>query len=245
MDVTKVKPYNEESSKKRQIEALFNSIARRYDFLNHLLSFGIDIYWRKKAVKHFASFFKNKENAQIIDIASGTGDLAITLYNLGFKNIYITDLSSEMLSIAEKKVKKLGNTTINISIEDAEKLSFNENKFDGLTVAFGVRNFGSLEKGLSEMNRVLKPGAPLLILEFSKPYLLFRPFYYFHFKIVLPLIGKLFSGDYKAYKYLPDSVNAFPEPTEFAKLLNNSGFTNILIKAYTLGAVRSYTAIKK
>ena len=237
-----VKPYNDESSKKEQVELMFDAIAPKYDLLNRILSLGIDISWRKKVIK----IIKKADSKFILDIATGTGDLAIALAKTDTTKIIGLDLSEQMLSFGREKIK---NNHLDSKIEmikgDSEHLEFPDNHFDAVTAAFGVRNFGNLNKGLAEMYRVTKKDGNLVILEFSKPSnKFFKTIYYFYFCYVLPFIGKLISKDSRAYTYLPESVEAFPSGNEFVKILEEIGFKTIKWIPLTFGISSIYWAKK-
>jgi demethylmenaquinone methyltransferase/2-methoxy-6-polyprenyl-1,4-benzoquinol methylase len=238
-----VKPYKDSlQNKKQQVAKMFNNIAWRYDFLNHFLSFGIDRYWRRKAI----SYLKQEKPSYVLDIATGTADFAIGVAKLNPKKIYGIDISSDMLEIGREKIKKLKlNEVIQLLEGDSEDLIFEDNKFDAVTVAFGVRNFQNLEAGLFEMKRVLKKNGKLLILEFSQPKNpIIRKFYSFYSSIIAPKIGKKISKDPVAYTYLNESVKAFPYGEEFCNILLNSGFKDIHCKSLTLGVATIYFAVK-
>jgi demethylmenaquinone methyltransferase / 2-methoxy-6-polyprenyl-1,4-benzoquinol methylase len=239
-----VVPYKEEDlTKKQQVAKMFDNISHRYDFLNHFLSLGIDKAWRKKAVK----FLKPVNPQIILDVATGTGDFAIQTHaSLKPEKVIGVDISEGMLEMGRKKLK---NRQLSDSIElisgDSENLPFPENKFDAVTVAFGVRNFENLRKGLEEINRVLKPGAMVVILEFSKPRTFpFKQLYNFYFKLILPKIGRLISKDKAAYTYLPESVDAFPDGDAFVQILSELGFKKATCKSLTFGISSIYTAQK-
>ena len=221
---------------------MFDNISPRYDLLNRVLSLGIDKGWRKKLIKILA-----RENPKsILDIATGTGDLAIAEAVLKPEHVTGLDISDGMLEIGRQKVEKHGLTSM-ISMEngDSEDLRFEDNTFDAVTVAFGVRNFEHLNKGLSEMHRVLKPGGLTLILEFSQPrFFPFKQIYFFYFRTVLPLVGRLVSGHSKAYTYLPESVSSFPFGKDFAAIMDETGFKEITWKALTFGICTIYTGRK-
>ena len=225
-----VTPYDSDESKKEQVANMFNNIAHKYDFLNHFLSLGIDIIWRKKAIKLLAPTQPKK----IIDIATGTGDFALASLKLNPDCVVGIDISQGMVDVGNKKVlDKKQNQIINLRIGDSENLEFADNHFDALTVGFGVRNFQNLKKGLSEMHRVVKPGSRSTILEFSKPKKFpIKQLYNFYFNSILPTIGKMLSKDKTAYTYLPESVDAFPEGDEFVQILGEIGYKNI--KQYPL-----------
>ncbi len=229
---------------KADIGSMFDSIAWRYDFLNHFLSFGIDRSWRKKAVRCMSGKYRDPE---ILDIATGTGDLALAALSLDPSSITGTDISPKMLEIASAKVRRKGlEGKIRFELCDSGNLGFNDNSFDIVMSAFGVRNFSDLQGGLSEMYRVARKGGTVLILEFSRPSVFpFRQVYNSYFRHMLPLTGRLFSGDRKAYGYLYDSVMNFPEGELFINILNGSGFTEVNEERLTLGVVSIYTGVKK
>ncbi|MEO7522869.1 MAG: bifunctional demethylmenaquinone methyltransferase/2-methoxy-6-polyprenyl-1,4-benzoquinol methylase UbiE [Ferruginibacter sp.] len=239
-----VVPYKDsELSKKEQVAGMFDDIAGRYDFLNRFLSAGIDIRWRKKAI----GYLRDIAPKQILDVATGTGDVAIMAFKeLKPEKITGIDISDGMLEIGRKKVAKSGLTGgIELLNGDSEAINFNENSFDAVTVAFGVRNFQRLEKGLSEIRRVLKPGGKLIVLEFSRPTIpLVRSFYKFYMKIVTPNMGKLFSKNRSAYKYLDESIKKFPEGKNFTKILDNIGFKKTFSKSLSLGICTIYCGVK-
>lgn len=238
-----VVPYKaEQTGKKEQVAKMFNSISGNYDFLNHFLSLGIDITWRKKAVKMLLEI----NPKLILDVATGTGDFAIETLNLNPDKVIGIDISEGMLEVGRKKMKerKLDHK-IELLLGDSENLPFEENKFDALVVGFGVRNFENLEKGLSEMLRVVKPGGKIIILEFSRPKSFpFKQFYNFYFKFILPKIGKWVSKDKSAYTYLPESVQAFPDGDQFTQLLSRLGYKNTACKPLTFGISSLYIGTK-
>lgn len=237
-----VKPYKPEGSKKEQVAEMFDNISERYDFLNHLLSLNIDKGWRRKVVRTVAA--KNPE--AILDVATGTADLAIALTKAKPTRITGIDISAGMLAVGQKKIeaKKLDNI-IHLQQADSENLPFDDNSFDVVTVAFGVRNFENLEKGLKEIHRVLKKDGKLLVLEFSEPTAFpFKQLYKFYFKNILPSLGKLVSKDSSAYTYLPESVEAFPYGDRFIKILNNLNYQNCSYKSVTMGVAMIYDASK-
>jgi demethylmenaquinone methyltransferase / 2-methoxy-6-polyprenyl-1,4-benzoquinol methylase len=230
-------------SKKTKIRAMFNSIARRYDFLNHLLSLGIDVIWRKRLIKELKKY--NPQN--VIDIATGTADLAIMAAKKGVPSVIGIDLSSNMLNIGSDKIKKekLQNF-IELQIGDAEELNFKDCTFDAAIVAFGIRNFENLEKGLSEISRVLKYGSPLLILEFSKPIVFpVKQIYWFYSKVFLPFLGRVISKDKSAYNYLPESIANFPFGKALINILENCGYDNCYFKPLTFQIATLYIGIRK
>lgn len=228
-------------AKKERVRLMFNDIAHRYDFLNHFLSLGIDIQWRKK-VKRYLKPFQPKE---ILDVATGTGDLAIELNKLNPDRIIGIDIAIEMLTVGNEKLSKKKISNIVLQQGDAENLKFNENTFDAVTVAFGVRNFENLNKGLAEMCRVMKKGGHVAILEFSKPKSFpFSQFYNFYFKYILPGFGKLISKHNDAYTYLPESVESFAEDVAFLKEMELAGFKDPQQKRLTFGIATLYTGTK-
>lgn len=221
---------------------MFNDIAPRYDLLNTLLSFGTHKIWKRKTIGQF-----KKDNVRsFLDVATGTGDLAILAAKLKPEKINGVDISPEMLTIGRQKIKKRGmDNLIRLMIADSEVLPFVDNSFDAVTVGFGVRNFENLEKGLAEMLRVLRPGAKAVILEFSIPTKkLFRRLYFFYFLNILPAIGKLVSRHHRAYRYLPESVSSFPSGEEFIKIMDTVGFRNTGFKPLTFGIACMYTGMK-
>lgn len=240
MQVTPYKDSNQE--KKQQVEQMFDNIAPRYDFLNHFLSLGIDKIWRKKAIRILSDY----EPAILLDVATGTGDFAIAAVKLKPSKIIAFDISEKMLNVGQIKAEKLGlSNLIEFVKGDSEAMPFSDQQFDAITVAFGVRNFENLEKGLSEFYRVLKPDGVVIILEFSKPkYFPFKQFYFFYFFTVLPFVGRLVSKDSSAYSYLPESVMAFPDDQNFLAILKNCGFTRSKQKRLTFGIATIYIAQK-
>jgi len=239
----KVKPYkNSDLSKKEQVTKMFDTISKEYDGLNRVISFGIDIKWRKKVV---AIVTKHHPDS-ILDIATGTGDLAINLTKTNASKIIGLDISEGMLDVGRKKVakKNLGHT-IDLVIGDSENLQFDDNTFDAITVAFGIRNFENLEKGLSEILRVLKPKGIFVILETSNPTKTpFKQGYNFYTKAILPLIGKMFSKDKVAYSYLSESAFVFPYGEALNNILHKIGFINAKALPQTFGVATIYKASK-
>lgn len=237
-----VTPYQDQRSKKEQVEEMFDNIAHRYDFLNHLLTLGIDITWRKKAVKYISGIQPKK----ILDVASGTGDFAFEALSIKPEKIIGFDLSEGMMNYGRMKAQKLNVTGVVEFVKgDSEKMPFSDKSFDAITVGFGVRNFENLETGLAEMHRVLKPGGRVAILEASAPQnTIFRWFFSLYFGKIVPLIGKLFSKDARAYNYLPESVAVFPCGLELVKILENIGFTKVRWQPLTFGACAFYTMEK-
>jgi len=239
----KVKPYkNSDLSKKVQVTQMFDNISEKYDFLNHFLSMGIDVGWRKKVVKIIA---KQNPNS-ILDIATGTGDLAIMMSLLKPHKIIGLDISEGMLAVGKEKITaKNLNNIVSMVQGDSEDLPFNDNHFDAITVAFGVRNFENLNKGLSEILRVLKPQGKLVILEFSKPQsFVMKHLYGFYSSAILPFFGRLISKDKVAYTYLPESVDAFPYGQAFNDILKNIGFKAIENQPVSFGIATIYVASK-
>jgi demethylmenaquinone methyltransferase/2-methoxy-6-polyprenyl-1,4-benzoquinol methylase len=238
-----VLPYKDkDDSKKQQVADMFDSISPKYDFLNHFLSLGIDIRWRKKAIK----LLRDIKPKLILDIATGTGDFAIESLKLNPDKVIGVDISEGMLSVGRKKLtKRKLNDKITLQSGDSENLPFEDNMFDAIIVAFGVRNFENLEKGMAEMHRVLRPGGKVVVLEFSKPKSFpFKHLYNFYFNTILPTIGKSVSKDNAAYTYLPESVKSFPDGKDFTNILDKLGFNNTVCKPLTLGVSSIYTGIK-
>jgi demethylmenaquinone methyltransferase / 2-methoxy-6-polyprenyl-1,4-benzoquinol methylase len=244
---TKVTPYQnaEDRAKKEQVAEMFDNIAHSYDFLNHFFSLGIDVRWRKKAIK----ILKAHNPEKVLDVATGTGDFAIEAHRMGVnvKEIVGVDISEGMLEVGRKKLtKKNLDAHIKLMYGDSENLPFEDQAFDAYTAAFGVRNFENLDKGLTDMLRVLKPGGLGVILEFSKPKSFpFKQMFWFYFKVIMPIVGKFVSKDNKAYSYLPESVKAFPEGPEFLKIMTGCGYEKVKSKALTGGIATIYTGYKK
>ena len=230
--------------RKVMVESMFDSIAWRYDFLNHFLSFGIDRIWRRRAVRIISRYYRNPD---ILDVATGTGDLAITAMMINPSKITGIDISQNMLEIGKEKIRKKGfSQKIELIGGDSENIPFGDDNFDVTMVAFGVRNFADPLKGLTEMRRVLRDNGMILVLEFSKPSgFLFRKIYYFYFTNILPFVGKLFSKDRAAYSYLPDSVYKFQDNEAFLQLLEDAGFTATRQVKLTGGIASIYTGFKK
>lgn len=230
-------------TKKEQVARMFDSIAFRYDFLNRFLSAGIDIKWRKEAINQL----KDIQPKQILDVATGTADMALLEVRLlDPEKITGIDISEKMLEVGRQKIDKQGlSEKITLQNGDSETINFPDNSFDAVTVAFGVRNFENLEKGLSEIRRVLKPGGKLVVLEFSKPRRSgFRVFYNIYMKIVAPQFGKMFSKNKEAYSYLNNSIQAFPEGDQFVSILNQLGYSHTLCKKLSLGICAIYCGSK-
>lgn len=238
-----VTPYAGTESKKEQVATMFNNISGTYDFLNHFLSLGIDIIWRKKAIRELSSI----QPRVILDVATGTGDFAFeSIKILHPEKIVGVDISEGMLNVAKQKIKErnLGHI-FTVQLGDSEGLHFEDNTFDAITVAFGVRNYENLNKGLADMLRVLKPEGKIVILEFSKPKVFpVKQGYHFYFKYVTPFFGKLFSKDNRAYTYLPESVAAFPDGEAFISLMESVGYKNTKHRPLTFGISAIYTGTK-
>jgi demethylmenaquinone methyltransferase / 2-methoxy-6-polyprenyl-1,4-benzoquinol methylase len=236
-------PVNLNESKRAAVESMFDSIAWRYDFLNHFLSLNFDRLWRRKAIKIIS---KSCRSPRILDVATGTGDLAIAAMKLNPSKISGIDISAKMLEIGKEKIKKKGFFgKIELIEGDSEKIPFEDNIFDIAMAAFGVRNFSEPLKGLKEMHRVIQYRGMIMILEFSKPSgFPFKPLYNFYFKNILPLFGRLFSKDKTAYSYLPDSVMKFPDNEDFLNLLIQAGFSDTHQIKLTGGVASIYTGIK-
>ena len=230
------------SSKRERVEDMFDRIAPKYDLLNKVLSIGIDKGWRKKMVAEL----KPLQPKTILDIATGTADVAIACMKLEPEQITGVDISALMLAEGQKKIEGLGFAKqITLQQADSENLPFADNTFDAITVAFGVRNFQNLDKGLSEMLRVLKPNGKVVILEFSQPEKFpIKQFYTFYSKYILPIIGQLVSKERAAYEYLPESVAAFPYGQEFVKIMNRNNFVNSKCVPLTFGIASIYVGIK-
>ena len=238
-----VVPYKErKEGKKEQVADMFNNISRKYDFLNHFLSLGIDILWRKKAIRQL----KKDQPKLILDIATGTGDFAIEALKLNPEKVIGVDISEGMLAVGKEKIKNKGlESKIELQLGDSEKLLFSDNTFDAVIVSFGVRNFENLKKGLSDMNRVLKQGGKAVIVEFSRPKSFpMKQLYNFYFKYILPKIGRLVSKDQAAYTYLPESVKSFPDGEDFLNILKESGYKKTKCIPLTFGISSIYIGEK-
>lgn len=241
--MTVIKPIqSSEKSKKQQVEEMFDSISKRYDFLNHFLSLGIDKGWRRKAIAKL----KNDHPKLILDVATGTADLAMEGLTLNPDKIIGVDLSEGMLSMGRVKISKAGKSDkIELLKGDSERLLFDDNHFDACTVGFGVRNFEHLDQGLQEIYRVLKPDAQLVVLEFSKPKVFpVKQVYNLYFNAILPFWGRYISKSNSAYSYLPESVKHFPDGPAFIEHLNKIGFKNTTSQALTFGICSIYTGVK-
>lgn len=239
-----IKPYKDSDlGKKEQVAQMFDNISENYDGLNRVISFGIDVKWRKKVVK-----IVSQNNPKVIlDIATGTGDLAIMMAELHPDRIVGLDISEGMLEVGKQKVNKASlSETIEMVVGDSENMPFEDDTFDAITVSFGVRNFANLDKGLTEIKRVLKPGGTLVILETSNPTKFpYKQGYKIHCSVILPLIGKLFSKDKVAYSYLSESANSFPFGEAFDNILQKNGFINTKYIPVTFGVATIYSATKK
>ena len=238
-----ITPYSDETTKKEQVATMFNNISGTYDFLNHFLSLGIDIIWRRKAIKELSTI----QPRIILDVATGTGDFAFEAISiLKPEKVIGVDISDGMLSVARKKIHERNLSHVfSVQIGDSEGLNFEDDTFDAITVAFGVRNYENLEKGLADMLRVLKPAGKIVILEFSKPKSFpIKQAYNIYFQYVTPFFGKLFSKDRRAYTYLPESVAAFPDGKDFISLMTKVGYKNTKHRSLTFGISAIYTGTK-
>lgn len=229
-------------SKKQQVAGMFDKIAFRYDFINRFLSAGIDVYWRKRAIREL----KPIKPQSVLDVATGTADVAILTYRqLKCEKITGIDISAGMLELGRKKVSKLLlDNYIQLQQGDSESLHFENDSFDAVTVAFGVRNFEHLYSGLQEMLRVLRPGGKLVVLEFSKPKMPFKTLYNLYMNVIAPSVGTLFSKDRDAYRYLNNSVKAFPEGNNFLQILRETGYINTYQIPLSLGICTIYCGHK-
>ena len=239
----RIKPFSEQGSKKEQVSEMFDHIAPRYDFMNRFLSVGIDVSWRRKAIKRF-----QKDNPRILlDVATGTADMSIMAARiLQPEKIIGIDISEKMLEIGRKKIDKEGlGTKIELFSGDGETINFPKDSFDGVMVAFGVRNFENLEKGMAEILRVMKPGAQLIVLEFSKPKLPgVKNLYNFYMGVIAPQMAKWFNQNKKAYQYLNESAKAFPDRQLFIDVLNKTGYSDTSFKPLSLGICCIYSGRK-
>jgi demethylmenaquinone methyltransferase/2-methoxy-6-polyprenyl-1,4-benzoquinol methylase len=239
----KVLPYNDTEQKGEQVERMFDAISARYDRLNHLLSFGFDKGWRRKGIRYLKPF----RPALILDVATGTGDLAISMHKaLKTERIIGADISEGMMRIGRRKAERAGYTGhILFEKQDCLALTYPDNTFDAVTAAFGIRNFEDIGKGFSEMYRTLKPGGHVMILELSSPVKFpLKQLYRIYSGRVIPQAGKFFSKDTKAYRYLPASIKAVPQGKEMQALLEGQGFTGVQVKTFTGGICSLYTGIK-
>ncbi len=230
-------------AKKEVVKDIFNDIAPKYDLLNHLLSLNIDKGWRKKAMKHIGE----NQKGRLLDVACGTGDFSIAAYHSGVDRVTGIDISANMVEVGRKKIRELGlDNHIDLQLGDSERINFDAGTFDVVTVAFGVRNFEHLERGLKEMCRVLKPGGKVIILEFSMPvHFPMKQLYRFYFRHVLPVVGGWISGNKGAYTYLPESVMKFPQGEVFLKILTHCGFRNAIQQKLSAGIASIYVGEKE
>jgi demethylmenaquinone methyltransferase/2-methoxy-6-polyprenyl-1,4-benzoquinol methylase len=230
------------SVQKQYVRSLFDSIAFRYDLLNHLLSGGIDLYWRRRAVEHL----KEIAPRRILDVATGTADFALATMRLAPRQVVGVDISEKMLSLGREKIAARGlDTVITLATGEAEKLAFEDGSFDAAIVAFGARNFENLEKGLAEMRRVLRPGGKIVVLEFSRPAVFpFKQLYMYYFRRILPFVGRMLSKNSEAYSYLPDTVMRFPEGDAFLAILGKTGFSSPAAERLTFGIASIYTGVR-
>lgn len=238
-----VKPYHSDGKKSDQVEQMFNSIAPTYDRLNIALSFGIDRYWRRKAIKEL----KLAQPLKILDVATGTGDFALLACKmLGNCSLTGIDISEKMMDVAQKKVEKEGlSHRIAFQKEDCTALSFADHSFDAVTVAFGIRNFEKLDLALTEMLRVLRPGGQLIVLELSNPLRFpMKQLFGFYAHVMLPWVGKLVSKDRKAYSYLPESIEACPQREQMQAVIRKAGFAKVSYESLTMGICTLYKAMK-
>lgn len=238
-----IKPYkNSELGKKEQVAQMFDTISKNYDGLNRVISLGIDVSWRKKVVK----LVSENNPKQILDIATGTGDLAMMMAELNPDRIIGLDISAGMLEVGKQKINKANlSDKIEMVVGDSENIPFEDNTFDAITVSFGVRNFENLDKGLQEIHRVLKPGGKFVVLETSNPTKFpFKQGYKLYTNIFLPIVGKLFSKDKVAYSYLSESANSFPFGEAFNNILTKNGFKNASSLPVTFGVASIYTSTK-
>lgn len=239
----KVKPYKDSDlSKKVQVTQMFDTISKEYDGFNRIITFGIDVKWRKKVV----NIVKNSKPEAVLDIATGTGDLIINMAESGAKKLTGLDISAGMLEVGKEKIRRKNlSDKIEMIVGDSENLPFEDNSYDAVTVAFGVRNFDHLEKGLKEINRVLKPGGKFVVLETSVPTKTpFKQGYGIYTYKIMPTIGRLFSKDHSAYQYLSDSAANFPYGEDFNNILRKTGFINVEDLPQTFGVATIYVATK-
>ena len=228
--------------KKEQVAGMFDRIAYKYDFLNHLFSMGIDKGWRRKAIRSIHDIHPSL----ILDVATGTGDFAMAAMAIHPEKVTGIDISEGMLEVGRKKMAEAGlEDRIHLEYGDSETMRYEDNSFDAITCGYGVRNFENLEKGLTQMHRVLKPGGKVAILEFSRPKTFpVKQLYYFYFRYIMPKMGKMVSKDATAYTYLPESVMVFPEGKEFTAIMEKCGFRNAKAQPLTFGITTLYTATK-
>lgn len=241
--VEKVTPYDSGEKKGTQIAKMFNAIASRYDIMNRLISLGQDNRWRRKAI----SILKSQSPSSILDIATGTGDMAVKIHSmLSPCRVTGCDISESMLGVAKKKIQNLGlENEIEFSLGDCISLPFEDNSFDAATISFGIRNVEDIERGISEINRVLKPGGTLVILELSVPEKSFYKFFYnIYTKLFIPVLGKIITGERSAYDYLRKSIAVVPQGKEMVDIMSKAGMTQGNYKYMTFGACAMYSARK-
>jgi demethylmenaquinone methyltransferase/2-methoxy-6-polyprenyl-1,4-benzoquinol methylase len=237
-------PYKSDESKKQQITKMFNHIAFKYDFLNHILSLYIDKLWRKRTVKILRGYLSHPAN-EILDVATGTGPFVYDLQKLNPQHIVGIDIAKEMLLIAEKKIQRDHLSNVQFIHGDAENMPFKENQFDLATVAFGVRNFEDINKGIAEINRILNTGGTLAILELTVPKTFpVKQFYWLYARLYIPVVGRLFSKDDAAYSYLPKSIKEFSETLDIKQILSENGFDNYIEKKLSCGIATLFLAQK-
>ncbi|NGM62108.1 bifunctional demethylmenaquinone methyltransferase/2-methoxy-6-polyprenyl-1,4-benzoquinol methylase UbiE [Sphingobacterium sp. SGG-5] len=243
-EASTLKPYKTKlGGKKEQVSDMFNNISPKYDLLNRIMTLRIDVIWRKKAIR----LLKSSQPQLILDVATGTGDFAIeAIQLLQPKKIIGVDISAGMLEVAKEKIQKKGLTSqFEVQVGDSENLQFDDNTFDAVTVAFGVRNFENLDRGLAEIRRVLKPGGRAIILELSNPKKFpVKQLFHLYFHKIVPFIGRFISKDASAYSYLPESVSKFPDGQRFAAFTKEAGFTTTHVMPQTFGFCTIYEAIK-
>ena len=238
-----IKPYSNEGAKGEQVERMFDQIAHSYDFLNHTLSLGIDRSWRKAAIDSLKPYAQQR----ILDVATGTGDFALMAVDrLQPQSLIGADLSEGMLSVGREKVERAGKSDIiTLQKEDCMALSFEDNTFDAVTVAYGVRNFEDLDRGLREMLRVLKPGGRLVIIELTSPVRFpMKQLFWLYAHVWMPMVGKLVSRDSRAYSYLPATMEAFPQGEVMQGIIEKAGFQSVKFRRFTFGLSTLYTAEK-
>lgn len=239
----KIKPYHAEGDKAAQVERMFDNISARYDLLNHLLSMGIDKRWRREAIESLRAYAPK----EMLDIATGTGDFAIeSARRLQPQHLIGADISEGMMAVARHKVEEAGlSDVVSFAKEDCLQLSFADNSFDAVTVAYGVRNYSNLEQGLSEMLRVLRPGGRLVIIELTTPIRFpMKQFFRFYSRWIMPTVGRLISKDGAAYSYLPATMEVFPQGEEMQQVLQNVGYKDVKFRRFTFGLSTLYTAGK-
>ena len=238
-----IKPYSKDGKKSEQVEQMFDNIAPAYDMLNHTLSLGIDRIWRRKAINWLRPFRPQR----IMDVATGTGDFAIlACRSLQPEQLIGTDISEGMMNVGREKVKKASlSGKITFAREDCTSLSFADNTFDAITVAFGIRNFDDLDRGLSEMCRVLLPGGHLVILELTTPDRFpMKQLFGIYSKVVIPVLGKILSKDNSAYRYLPQTIKAFPQGEVMQGIISRAGFSQVQFRRLTFGICTLHSATK-